>query len=50
MSVGLSVTTTRPAQAAEATAMPFWMLKRMGQRTHVLDGGPDPPCKRAGLK
>jgi len=30
------------AKTAEPIEMPFEMTTRVGQRNHVLDGGPDP--------
>jgi len=43
----LSVTIVSPAKAAEPVKMLFVLWTRVGPRNHVLDGGPDPPCKGA---
>jgi len=32
---------------AEPIEMPFGLRTRVGPGNHVLDGGPDPPCKGA---
>ena len=40
--VCLLVTFVSPAKTAEPIEMLFGMLARVGQRNHVLDGGPDP--------
>jgi len=32
---------------AEPIKMPFMLRTRVGQRNHVLDGGPDPPWEGA---
>jgi len=44
--VCLSVTLVCPAKTAEPIEMPFGLKTRMGQRNHVLDGGPDPHGKQ----
>ena len=31
------------AKTAQPIEMPFGLWARMGQRNHMLDGGPDPP-------
>ena len=38
--VCLSVSLVSPAKTAEPIEMPFGFWARMGQRNHVLDGGP----------
>ena len=35
---------------AKPIEMPFWMKTLVWPRSHVLDGGPDPPQKGALLK
>jgi len=42
-SVGLSVCyVSEPCKTDEPIEMPFGLRTRVGQRNHVLDGGPDP--------
>ena len=50
LSVGLSVMTVRPAETAEPIETSFWLWTRVGPKNHVLDVGPDPPCKGAILR
>jgi len=42
LSVCLSVTLVSPAKMDEPIEMLFGLWARMGNRNHVLDGGPDP--------
>ena len=35
-----------PAKTAEPMEMPFGLRTQMGQRNHVLDGGPDSTMER----
>jgi len=35
------------AKMAEPIVMPFGLWTRVRPRKHVVDGGPDPPCKGA---
>ena len=49
-SVGLSVTTVRPAKADEPIVMAFAMLTRVGPRNHVSDGVQTPPREGAPLR
>ena len=49
-SVYVSVTIVSPAKTAEAIEILFALWTRAGPRNHVLDGGPDPPVRRAILK
>jgi len=49
-SVGLSVTTVRPAKAAEPIVMTFAMLTRVGPRNHVSDGVQTPPREGAPFR
>ena len=46
---GWSVTLVSPEKTAEPIEMLFGLRTRVGQGNHVLDGGPDPPRKRAIL-
>ena len=52
LSVGLSVTLVSPAKTAAPIEieMPFGLRTRVGQRNHVLDGGPDPLMGRDNLE
>ena len=50
LSVGLSVTVVSPAKAAEPVEMPVGLSARVGSRSHLLDGGPDPPWDGAVLE
>ena len=43
--VGRSVTEVRPAKKAESIELPFGLRTWVGQRNHILDGGPDPHGK-----
>jgi len=49
LSVCLSVTIVSPAKTAEPIEMPFGLWSRVGPRSHVLDGGQDPPNENAQI-
>jgi len=49
-SVSRSVTLVSPAKTAGPIEMPFGLRTWVGPRNHVLDWGPDPPCKGAILR
>jgi len=50
MSVCLSAKIVSPAKLAEPIEMPFEMWTRVGQRNHVLHGGPDSPMRRGNFE
>jgi len=45
-----SVTLVSPAKTAAPIEMPFALRTRVGRRSHVLDGGPDPPMGRGNFE
>ena len=49
-SVGVSVTIVSLAKMAEPIVMPFGLWTQVGQRNHVLDGGPDSPMGRGNFE
>ena len=49
-SVGVSVTIVSLAKMAEPIVMPFGLWTQVGQRNHVLDGGPDSPMERGNFE